>query len=269
MILPVPGARVPARTVAVGLPAAAVGTAAAVGLQAWWAGHRRLPVFDELDPSGAFGAEGRRLARIVLLGDSSMTGPGLEHASDIWICQVAARLAERYRIELVNEAMSGSRVQQVLDDQLPLALAAEADIAVISVGANDAIRGTPMKRFERQLDEIVDVLCAHHDTTVLCGVADVGNAPRLPFPIGIVASGRSAMADQVHSRVAARDTRAVKIQLRRLVEDRFRDPSLFSDDLFHPNADGHAVWAAAAFPVFATAVAQAIRSRELAAAAGS
>ncbi len=258
-----PGVRIPARTVAVGLPAAIVGAAAAVGLQAWWAGHRRLPVFDELDPSGVFGGDDRPFARIVLLGDSSMTAPGLEDAADIWICQVAHRLAERYRIELVNEAVSGARVQQVLDDQLPAALAADADVAVLSVGANDAIRGTPMKRFEHQLDEIVESLCAHHDTTILSGVADVGDAPRLPFPLAAIASGRSTSADEVHARVAERHPGAVKIRLRRLVEDRFRDPSLFSDDLFHPNADGHAIWASATFPVFATAVAQAIRAREL------
>lgn len=241
-----------------GVPAAAM---AALGFQAWYVGHRNLPYFDELDPSGTIGDPSLPHVRITLVGDSSITAPGLDDPDDIWIRQVARRLSSTYCIDLVNHAVSGARVRDVVEEQLAGATSERGDVAIVSVGANDAIRGTPMSRLEALLTRTVTELRTCHSVVVLAGVGDLGDCPRLPFPLGVIAGERCRVANAVHARVASAIDGVVRAPLREVSGDAFRDPSLFSPDLFHPNVDGHAVWARAAFPVVATAVSQALRER--------
>lgn len=250
--------RVPSRAVALGVPAAAM---AALGFQAWYVGHRNLPAFDELDPTTTVGDLALPRVRMTLVGDSSITAPGLDDPEDIWIRQVARRLSTTYCIDIVNHAVSGARVRDVVERQLAGATAERGDVAIVSVGANDALRGTPMSRLETLLTEAVTELRTCHSVVVLAGVGDLGDCPRLPFPLGAIAGERCRVANAIHTRVAAELDGVIRAPLREVSGDAFRDPSMFSPDLFHPNAQGHAVWARAAFPVVATAVTQALRER--------
>ncbi|MCZ7529579.1 MAG: SGNH/GDSL hydrolase family protein [Acidimicrobiia bacterium] len=252
------------RAVALGVPAAAVGAMAAVGVQAWYVANRNLPEFEELDPSGTFGDPQLPPVRITMLGDSSITAPGLDDPDDIWIRQIARRLATSYRVEIVNHAKSGARARDVFENQVGPATAERGDVAVVSVGANDAVRGTSMSLVELLIEEIVTELRLHHAAVVLCGVGDLGDCPRLPFPLAAIAGERCRAANSVHERVAERVDGVVRAPLREECTERFRDPGLYSPDLFHPNAEGHAVWADAAFPVIADAVRTTVRDRSAA-----
>ena len=65
-----------------------------VWMQAHRAAHADLPEFDDLDVTGYYGPEptagGARL-RIAAVGDSTLTGPGLDHAREAFVARVAAR----------------------------------------------------------------------------------------------------------------------------------------------------------------------------------
>ena len=234
---------------ALGLPAAATVAAAAMGVQAWYAGHRRLPHFGDLDPSGTVGRPGLPEIRLALVGDSTITGPGLEHVDDLWIRQVARRLGDGYRFRIRSEAAGGARARDALMYQVRAAVAWGPDVAVVSVGANDALRRARIGRFAAELTAIVSALTQSGAAVALAGVGDVGAAPRVPFPLKMVVSERSRAADRIHARVAEQHG-AAKVSVGELANEIFRShPDLFCADLFHPNRDGHAVWADAAYPV--------------------
>ena len=244
------------------VPVAAMAAVGTVAAQLWHVGHRRLPSFRDLDPDGVFGPGWAPEVRIVLLGDSTVTGPGLDSREDLWARQVARRLARDRRVRLMSLAVGGSKARDVLEGQLRKALALEPHLGLVSVGANDAMHGTRVRRFEAELDAVVEAFGDADAGVVLAGVSDLGNIPRLAYPLKALATRRSRTFDRAHVRVADRYDHVLKVPIAELTDATFRSRDVFSPDLFHPNAVGHAAWADAAYPFVADAL---VRAEETAA----
>ena len=225
-----------------------MGGAVLIGGQIAYVSLRRLPLADGFDPSGVFGDPGAPRLRIAVLGDSSITGQGLETADDCWARVLARYFAGRFRVELDSYAVGGARAWQVLEQQVPLAERTEYDIVIVSVGSNDILRMTPPWRLERNLDAIVARLQRVSAAVVLFGIGDLGSIPRIPWPVDLVAGGSGHVADWVHRRVAKRRG-AAKVDQWALTTAAFNSGThMFSADLFHPSARGHRAWADAVIP---------------------
>ena len=227
---------------------------ATVAAQAAYARFRGVPSFDGLDPSGVFGEQEMPTLRIVILGDSTVTAPGLDDPDDSWARISARHFEGRYRVELTCLAVGGARSRDVLEDQLPAALASEWDIAVVSVGSNDVLNLVPIWLFERRLDEIVARLNVVARAVVLFGVGDLGSIPRVPFPLDRFAWWSGHIADWVHRRVAARYGVAKVDQWNQTTEPFNSGIHMFAPDLFHPSPAGHRAWAGALTPTLETVV---------------
>jgi lysophospholipase L1-like esterase len=216
---------------------------AIVGLEAAYALLRPVPLLPEHDASGEFGDPSHPPLRVVVLGDSSVTAPGVAHPDQIWVRILSDRLAARWHVTLKSVAVGGSTVRDVLNSQLEAAIGFEPDLVLIAVGANDAIRGVPVRRFEAGLDRLVVELGGTGATIVQSGVGDLGTIPRLHPPLRGLMTRRSLAFHQAHHRVAERHGTLIA-ELRE--DDRelwLRDRSLWSEDLFHVSAAGHARWA--------------------------
>ena len=226
-------------------------TAAVLGGQLAWVIWRPLPEYQDLDPNGIEGdAEGPAL-RLVAVGDSSCTGSGLDDASDIWLRVLARRIAATgRRVEVASFAVGGAKARDIVMDQLDAAVAARGDIALVSVGGNDALRGVRVHDFESHLEQIAARLAEVTPIVVLSGVGDLGSIPRLPANFAAVARRRGRRFDAAHKRVATRTGVLVADQWEWAVE-RFGDPAIFCADLFHPGPEGHRVWAEVAWQTLA------------------
>lgn len=190
------------------------------------------------------GGEGR-LLRAVALGDSTLTAPGLTRADDIWIRSVVRDLATSTGrpVELRSFGVGGSTSADVLANQLPAALAFQPEVAFLSVGANDLIRGMPVARLARNLDQIVGGLRRQGAEVVMSGVGDLGSIPRLAPPLRQMASRLGRRGDRIHAAVADRYG-AIKADQWRWAALEFRTrKDVWSSDRFHPNAAGHDIWA--------------------------
>lgn len=216
---------------------------------------RKAPVQPEFDPSGVFGDESQPILRVVVLGDSSVTAPGVDEADQIWVRLICRRLAESRHVVLHSVAKGGATAHTVVEQQLDDAVGFGADLALISVGGNDMIRGVDLKRFETDLNLIVSDLVAGGTRVVLSGVGDLGTIPRLTPPLRSLVSWRSGAYHRIHQKVGQRhgvawvdmrdDNRSLWI----------RDRSLWSPDLFHVSPSGHARWAELGWPTVAETVA--------------
>lgn len=213
------------------------------------------PSFDDLDPQGSFGDPSLPAARLMLLGDSTLTGPGLNGPEEIWVQQVARRLSDRFHVSIASVAGGGARIGDVLRDQLRPAVIEPWDVAVVSVGANDALWGTPGRLYVRRLEAVVEGLLGHEGTVVLTGIGDLGTFPRAPGPLVPIVRHRGRVIDRAQRKVAARHRRVFKVSMWERTATIFRQRTgIWAADGFHPNAAGHAIWADAAYTMLLAAI---------------
>ena len=105
------------RGIAIGVPGVALATAGGLLAQVRHTANAPLPHFPDLDPSGTYGRGPATRVRLTVLGDSSMTGPGLDRGEDIWMARLADRLP--WTVELRSHAKGGSRARDVLRTTAP------------------------------------------------------------------------------------------------------------------------------------------------------
>ncbi len=186
-----------------------------------------------------------------------MTGPGLAQPRDVWLRQALRELADARRVyfDLQSFAVGGARVRDVLRDQLEPLLDAAPDVAVIVVGTNDAIRGTPLPAVRRDLEAILRGALRRVPHVVVGGVGDLALIARVQWPLAGVLRVQGRAVNRVIWSVTAGFPNAHYIDVARADPDfRRGGRALFSDDLFHPNRDGHKLWADVARPVLDRAV---------------
>ncbi|MCP4963990.1 MAG: SGNH/GDSL hydrolase family protein [bacterium] len=220
-------------------------------MQVLRAAYRKdLPSLENQDPSGVFGDPASPPLRLVVLGDSSVTSPGVEPLDASWPRQIAHRLAEQFHVELHSVAVGGSKACDVLTSQLADAIAFQPDIAIISVGANDAMRGVPLARFDREYDKILAQMAKHVPGIAVSGVGDLGSIPRLPALARSLIRIRGRSFDRAIRRVTARYPGVLKTHTWSSGWNEFRTnpEEAFAGDLFHASAYGHRIYANAAMP---------------------
>ncbi len=215
------------------------GTRAALTVRTMKERGREVPALD-LDLQ----LQGRQpLRRVAVLGDSSAAGHGLADPDEAVGRRVCRALAEQdgRATHLRALAVDGADIRCVIDHQLEAARGAE--VVLLGVCANDAIRRHTPVRVARELTELFDAIrdvAAPEVTIVLVTAPDLSVAPALPQilrgPLGwwcrTTARVQAAIAEQ-HDVLTVALPRSVL------------DPTVFGDDGFHPGAIGHERTAAA------------------------
>lgn len=228
------------------------------------AAHRKdLPSLTNQDPSGVFGDKDAEPLRIVVLGDSSVTAPGVEPLDAAWPRQVAIRLAERFYVELYSVAVGGSKTRDVVASQMHAAVAVKPDIAMISIGANDAMRATPLVRFEREYRQILDLVTRHVSAVAVSGVGDLGSIPRLPAVARSIIRIRGRSFDRAVRRVVNDYPGVLKTNTWSPGWNEFltNPEEVFGADLFHASAYGQHIYTKAAMPAISELADRVVKER--------
>lgn len=179
----------------------------------------------------AGGSRARGARRLVVLGDSTAVGTGVDDMADAVAGQVARRLPGPVAWRVLGA--NGLTAAEVRRDVLPEARTGEADAVVLLVGWNDALRLRSARAFGRDLGALLDGLRTAHPTARRVVVAP----PRfdrfavLPQPLRTALGTHAAALGRTAARVATANGAAV-------VEG--FDGQHVAADRFHPDAVGYA-----------------------------
>lgn len=185
---------------------------------------------------------------LALLGDSTAAGVGAAEAAGTVGAQLASLLtADGLPARIHPVAVSGSRVRD-LGPQVSRALLGHPDLAVVLVGANDAIGLSRLAGVRVGLVTAVHRLRSAGVPVVVGTCPDLGSARAFAQPLRALAgmAGRRVAGAQ---RAAVQAAGGQAVDLAALTGPAFRrDPALLASDDFHPSDAGYAVWARALVP---------------------
>jgi acyl-CoA thioesterase-1 len=209
---------------------------------------------------GGSGVEESRQAqtgRVVYaaLGDSTGVGVGAREGGGY-----VARLFERIRPEhadskLINLCVSGATTEDVLRGQLREAINARPTLVTLGVGINDLGHGLSAEQFARNYEEIV--LRLKKETSarvVVTNVPDISLAPVVPASERGATRHRIELFNEKLESIARRyDLSVVDVysETHKVIPEH---PEFFSDDGFHPSAEGYAYWAEMMWPAVKEAI---------------
>ncbi|WP_442908880.1 SGNH/GDSL hydrolase family protein [Halopseudomonas sp.] len=212
--------------------------------QAMWVKRTALRLPDAQQPwqglvAAPDGARERPL-RLLLVGESTVAGVGVECQQQALVGQLASQLAEQLGrpVQWQAAGRNGAVAGDCLQDLLPAVTGQQWDLALIVLGVNDTTHLTPRPRWRRNLRGLIEQLQVCSGRVMLTGVPPLGHFRALPQPLrgwfGLRAGLMGADLQAV-----ARDSGAHYLSL-----DLPFEPVYLARDGYHPSAAGYRQWAA-------------------------
>jgi acyl-CoA thioesterase-1 len=201
------------------------------------------PASGGASPTPAIAFPSSRPITYAAIGASDTVGVGAPNpATDGWVPRLHRRLPPGSR--LVNLGISGARLRDAVQKELPKAIEAKPDLVTIWNVVNDLNANVDLASYERDLDKLLGDLIAKTPARLA-----VGNCPDLARVPAYIRAGIPADALRqevgrwnglIGQAVARHAGRAVLVDLYARSTEVDVDPSLVAGDDFHPSAQGYA-----------------------------
>ncbi|UZD65719.1 SGNH/GDSL hydrolase family protein [Marinobacter sp. AN1] len=188
------------------------------------------------EPFGQYG-EGIPERRVLVIGESTAAGVGVQTHNQGLASQLARRLHERtgrvteWHTFGINGATLAELMAQLDIDTLP-----EADLVLLSMGVNDTTALTPRSRFRQQLVTLGEQLRNRYDSPLgLLSVPPMHRFTALPSPLRQVMGWRARQLDGVYRALARTQPEAFV----HLGYPAVTDAGLLAADGYHPGESGY------------------------------
>ena len=185
---------------------------------------------------------------IVAVGESPLAAVGLPNQASALTPVLAGLLAEQTGrcVHWRTAARGGVTAAAVRHTLLPDLAPGPCSLILIGLGVNDSIALRSATRWRGDLCALIKAIrqrCGPAPV-LLAGVPGMQHFPVLPRPLNWLLGSRARLLDHVAHELASAhpDVAHVPMQL----DGRMQH--LFCQDGFHPNAEGHALWAEQLLP---------------------
>jgi acyl-CoA thioesterase-1 len=198
-----------------------------------------------------------RTLRYLAVGDSTVQGIGASGPTTTLPYRIAQELSLLFRrVELRNIGVTGATTRDVVRDQVPQIAGFAPDLVTISAGANDVSTLRPLPEYLANIDRILNAVDAQPGAqAVLLNVPALDTAPLLSPLLRALIGAQSRRFNAALPPIL-RGHRVVPADIYHGTRALFAaDESLFARDGYHPSDSGYMVWAEAAAPAIARAVA--------------
>lgn len=202
--------------------------------------RRTMPVLPEASGPRA-GTEGHgRPIRLLVIGESTAAGVGVQTQSDAIARRLAADLGSTgLRVDWQAIANTGATAKVVAREFVPQAVEVPFDLALVMLGVNDTFKLRSVRQWQASIRLIVEELLLARPAArlVLAGVPAVGTFPLLPQPLRTVMGLQAWSLSRRLNRVAQHHERVTFVPTPAL-----GGADLLATDGFHPNAAGYQRW---------------------------
>lgn len=188
--------------------------------------------------------KGQENIKYVALGDSLTFGLGASSYKSTFPFILANKLLKKYeRVEVVNLAVSGALVDDLLENQLPQALEEKPGFVTIMVGTNDVHNFADKQEFGNSLEKIISNLRQLTTAKIISiNIPYLGTNSLILPPYDKIMDFRIKEFNQIIKEIADRE-QVKHIDLYTLSKESFMaDKSFYSTDQFHPSDKGYILW---------------------------
>jgi len=189
--------------------------------------------------------------KYIAIGDSYTIGNGVPE-SGRWPNVLVKNLRENgVDIELIsNPAVSGYRVRDAIETELPIVQRLRPDFVTVLIGANDNFGQIPVNIYRQELIELLDKLqsmLTNPKNIVLITIPDYSKSPAAA---GYKTSGASESIEEYNKVVKDEaEKRDLKVADIFPVSQTMTGREDYISDGLHPSAEGYAKWEKVIYPV--------------------
>lgn len=193
--------------------------------------------------AGVAGPVDGRPLRLLILGDSSAAGVGVDHQDQGLSGRLVSRLADAgYRVDWTLIAKIGAQTGDTIE-RLRAADIGPVDVVVLGLGVNDATHMVPERKWLRQTGTL---MCLIRDKlgdpfVLVSGFPPIGRFPAMPQPLRAVLGWRAQLMDDLRQNSFDHMPRVVQMPF-----DMPLTQAHMALDGFHPGAVVYDEWAAVA-----------------------
>lgn len=178
----------------------------------------------------------------IVLGDSTAVGVG---AGDPRL-STAGRLGTEFpQADITNLGVSGEETTG-LAAQLQTLPDAHYDLALIQIGANDAVYFAPLSQTRTAIPTILTWAATHASSTIILSSGQIGLSPVFHFPLAQIMTARAKNVRALFLKDVAGYPSITYVDLlaNTAVNDLFLEQptTYYAADFFHPSAAGYAAW---------------------------
>lgn len=173
--------------------------------------------------------------RLLILGDSSAAGVGVDHQDNALSGHLTRALSATFSVHWQLLARTGATTRDahaMLKDATPM------DVALVALGVNDVTGLTTPRHFANRQLRLVEALESRGARLIcLTEIPPVGTFPLLPNPLRWTLGRHARRLQQARATRLANRPTCVGLTL-----DLPADPTLMARDGFHPGAQVYRVW---------------------------
>lgn len=198
----------------------------------------RLPPAGGAQSGLAGGEQAGAPLRLLLIGESTVAGVGVEAQEVALAGQLARALAKRLQRPVAWRACgeNGITAAEACERLLPLAQQRSADLVLLVFGVNDTTHLSSLARWRRSLRTLNRSMAARGARVAFTGVPPIQHFNALPWLLRRLLGWRATLLDAELRRISIQEG-ACYAQL----ELSFADEYLARDG-YHPSALGYRVW---------------------------
>ena len=201
-----------------------------------------LPILPEAELDWHGSVDGPNPLRLLVIGDSTAAGVGVDSIRDGLAGNLARVLSQRTNrgVEWTVFARSGATTGEIRNFFLGLASRQKFDVVFVSTGVNDVMHLRTKLAFSNDLAQILERLeQASPDASILlAGIPRMERFVSLPDPLGTILGARAYRLNAAAHGVLEKHPRVVHVPPWPIETEGF-----FAVDDFHPSAAGYRAWA--------------------------